>query len=134
MTSNVSVYLAGPIQHDPDPNRWREEVIGANTHNNIEFLNPLDIEQYDDESMDPADVVEPDIRAIDDCDALLVRWKDGIQTAGTPMEMIYAQGREKTVVTWYEGQLEELSPWVRYFSDDVVTKGSNAISQIQKLV
>lgn len=132
MTSEVSVYLAGPILHDPLADRWRESLIQSNNYGNMDLVNPLDVEEFDKEEVTPEDIVEADLEAIEGCDAVLVRWKNGIETAGTPMEMFFAREQGKFTVTWYQGDFEELSPWVRFFSDAFATSGREALTTINK--
>lgn len=127
-------YLAGAIQHDPNPERWRNEVIESNNINNIEFINPLDIEDADHPDTTVEDIVEGDLAAIRNSDALLVRWKKDIPKAGTPMEMVIANGWDIPVVTWYEGELDELSPWIKYFSSKIIDKGSESSKVLQTVI
>lgn len=133
MISEMRVYLAGPIQHDDNPNRWRQDIIESNNYNNLEFANPLDLEQFDKEEVRPKDIVHTDLDAIEHCDAILVRWKDDIQMAGTPMEMFFAQGAGVSVVTWYEGEMEDLSPWVKYHTNSFVSSGREALIELNRL-
>lgn len=131
--SPITCYLAGPIHHDSDPDRWRNELIGSNTKNNVELINPLDIEPPGGNAT-PEEIVKGDLEAIDRSDAILVRWKTGIETAGTPMEMMYAAGRDIPIVVWYEGIPQDLSPWVEYFADEMIDKGSEATTAVQRVV
>lgn len=131
----IRCYLAGAIQHDNDPHRWRDELIGSNNKRNIEFINPLDLVPEEEAGeAEPERIVREDLTAIDNCDTLIVRWKPEVPKAGTPMEMMYAAGREIPIVTWYEGPMEDLSPWVRYFSDEIVENGSQTTSAVQKVL
>lgn len=132
MTSEVSVYMAGPILHDPQADRWRQSLTESNNYGNMDLVNPLDIEQFDKEEVTPEDIVMADLDAIEDCEAVLVRWKGGIETAGTPMEMFFAREIGKLIVTWHDGKVKDLSPWVRFFSDGFASSGREALTAINK--
>jgi nucleoside 2-deoxyribosyltransferase len=117
-----TVYLAGPVTHDSDPDRWREEIQESNNMNIIEFNDPTNVE------VDGKLLVEEQLQRLKSCDAVLVRLKDKVPTYGTPMEMVYAQAYDIPVVVWHDGQ--ELSPWVMYHSNDEAQEGNDAVQAI----
>lgn len=114
----VSIYLAGPIQHEDDNgSSWRDDL--KETYPEIDWLDPLDkydfsnddltyiseeeIEQHDDPTfklnaqvgeendeyyVTPDDIVENDKKMIDEVDGVLVGWSE-VPSAGTPMEVMY---------------------------------------------
>lgn len=125
----MEIYLAGPIRYSEDPHTWREELSEEYDH---EFLNPLDWGDHT-ESDDPAppEVVDQDIAYLRyDADAILCRWEP-VETAGTPMELVYASEiYEIPVVVWnpYHG---DLSPWVEAHADKVVEYVEDGMSFLE---
>lgn len=116
------VYLAGPVTHDPEPHRWREDIQDSNNMNIIEFEDPTQLD------VEGKLLVQEQIARLKDCDAMLVRLKEGIPTNGTPMEMVYAQAQDIPVLIWHDGQ--ELSPWVEYHSNGTAQTGREALQII----
>jgi nucleoside 2-deoxyribosyltransferase len=130
------VYLAGPIQHtDTHGKGWREWLKAE--RDDFTWVDPL--EKYDTMAEAEAewtveDIVEDDLRMIDDADALLVHW-ELVPTAGTPMEIFYAaQICEKPAVVQTKVHESDLSPWVTYHADTVAESFDDAINALEVLL
>lgn len=146
----VKIYLAGPIQHDPnDGKTWRNAV--KQDWPLEDWEDPLDnydftMDQYihssaaedvhyeddDVEIVTNGDIVEEDKQAIDDCDSILVGWRTDVSTCGTPMEILYGWQNDKHIVVWNRGDepAEGLSPWLQYHADQIVQNREVAIDLI----
>jgi len=110
----VTVYLAGPIKHVSDDGvQWREQFVAEY---DVDVLNPLDEYNTEYESVSPSTIVNNDLAMIDKADCLIVNWKL-VPTAGTPMEIFYAN-RECDIPVYvvFDGDDEDLSPWVQHHS------------------
>lgn len=141
-SAEKTVYLAGPINGctDDEANGWRQGFIDRHNYRcwdcqrqsgqfhqaictvgegyirRVEFLDPMrrDYRGKEDESVD--EIVELDIKDIDECDVFLaycwqVSW-------GTAMEIFYAYNAGKWVIVVIpEGQ--RISPWLRYHSHQI---------------
>lgn len=129
----TKVYLAGPVQHVEDYGRgWREWIKQERAAEAIEWVDPLDV--YDTQAELEAEwseerIVEEDLELIDGCDAMLVHWQ-AVPTAGTPMEMFYAQqcrGELIPVVVQTKLHESDVSPWVEAHSSTIVETFDDAI-------
>lgn len=125
------IYLAGPINHASNPSRWRNDIEGATNTNSVEYINPLDLEVDLD---DPEDIVQTDLKAIQECNAMIIHHEPGIEHWGTPMEAFVASESDLDIhiVTWldsYDASVDELSPWLQYVTDDFVRTGREAINK-----
>lgn len=124
----MKVYLAGPIHHKENNGRdWRDIVTARSS---FEVLNPLD--QFDGkEGAKPIEIITDDLSMINEADALLVKWEQ-VPTAGTPMELFYASyWRDMPVITVFDGEGRDLSPWIQYWSTDIVSSLSEAVTVIE---
>lgn len=133
----TSIYLAGAISNAEDGDGgsgWRIEAETQHPH--VEFSNPLD--KYDlpagdvivTESEDGVprpeflhgeyitddDLVTGDKELLDGSDALLAR-EELVVSRGTPMEIHRAYTDGLPVAIWFEGDRDDLSPWMRHHSD-----------------
>lgn len=118
--------------HVEDGYDWRNELKQEYETDDIEIVNPLDTELPDgtpkreiDNDFDVVyehrnEIVKTDIGILSMCDGILVNWIDDVQMAGTPMEMMYAYTNEIETVMAYEGKIKNLSPWLHYYSHEVV--------------
>lgn len=131
----MRVYLAGPILHSHDDGTtWRNTVTDSNV--DVEWVNPLDSVDESDGVTDAEtarEIVRSDKDDIRTCDCLLVKW-EMIPTAGTPMEILFAYRHRIPVLTVWSGADEDLSPWVRYHSTEVVDSIPKALSQLEAVV
>jgi len=149
MIDATRIYLAGPIQHKEETGlkTWREVV--EEKCKDSEELNPFNplymrlpdgrfkteirdekevVHEYQEE------IVESDLREIRNCEAMMVNWEKGVETAGTPMEMIYGKQHSVDVVIVFDGDVTHLSPWLNYHSDKVVDSFDEAIEYIKNNV
>lgn len=130
-----SIYLAGPIQHVSDYGKgWREWL--KNNHDEFEWVDPMDkYDTTDDVGQEwtNSDVVEDDLRMIDESDGLLAHW-DTVPTAGTPMEIFYARrtagGPVVIQTTLHE---DDISPWVEYHADAIVETFEEAVDEFEEM-
>ncbi|EMA47623.1 hypothetical protein [Halococcus saccharolyticus] len=133
----TTIYLAGPIENAVEGDGGSGWRIEAETqHPRADFKNPLD--KYDasvddvivTESEDgiplpefargcyitDADLVAGDKELIDESDALLAR-EELVVSRGTPMEVHRAYTDGMPVAIWFEGERDDLSPWMRDHAD-----------------
>lgn len=130
MSVKTRVYLAGPINETDECVRWREDIISATNTDSVEYVNPLDLEV---DLEDPEDIVKTDLRAIRECDAMILHYEPGVETWGTPMEAFAAKSSfETTVIVWldrYDGKVEELPKWLQFVADEFERTGRNSINK-----
>ena len=140
------IYLAGAIRNaDDNEVGWRERV--KSEYSQYEYLDPLDkinvtpdeIEVVDgwsdlrkDDTIGTEEIILSDLSMIQRSGVVLVRYMDGVEHVGTPMEMVYASERyNKTIVTWFVGApIDSASPWLKYHSDEMVTSLDEAMRVI----
>lgn len=122
----MRVYLCGPIAgcSDAECKDWREAAKKALP----DTRDPMDRDYRVTAPDDPAEIVEPDKRDIDECDALLVYFPR--PSVGTAMEIIYAWERNKRVVV-VDVSGKPLSAWVRYHAEAVFTELAPAIEYLR---
>lgn len=131
MDTITTIYLAGPINHASDPHRWRNDIEGATNANNVEYINPLDLEVDLD---NPEDIVRTDLGELKRCDAMIIHHEPGVEQWGTPMEAFAASESDLDIhiITWiddYDGDKDNLSPWLHYVTDQFATTGRDAINK-----
>lgn len=119
----MKIYLAGPVQFDPDGSSvWRDDVK-AQYGEQFDFIDPLD--KYDvnaddieyghladgDNGIAASKIVESDKEMIRESDAVLIGLRDMVPMYGTPREHEYAASvLNIPVAVWY-GEGMEISPW-----------------------
>jgi nucleoside 2-deoxyribosyltransferase len=92
------VYLAGGIWGVEDPDTWRNEVT-AQLPKGWAAVNPLKIERMVPGNKNLAQrVVDADLIAIDDCDAVLALIDE--PSWGTGMEIFYSHSMAIPVIGW----------------------------------
>lgn len=110
----AQVYLTGAVSDWDDPFAWHDELIEAWPDHT--FINPYDLNDFelgDEEIYErPHEVVEPALDAVEESDALLVRWDDDAFLVGSSMEIKHANDHDIPVVIWYDGWRDNLSPWL----------------------
>lgn len=109
------VYLSGPIERSEDPRTWREEV--DEEFGNVSFFNPLDMGL--DPWEDRYELVWKQLRRIETCDFVLVNYIEGVETYGTPMEMMWAFLNNTPVITWSMIGPEHMPVYAVVFSDEI---------------
>ena len=131
--SKPAIYLGGAINDVEDPHSWRDEIKAEYPHQSVRFLDPLD--RFDATASEikivdppadgpnevtPKEIVHGDLELLSETDGLFVRWQTDCQMAGTPMEIAYCHRAYKIpIVVWFEGEIEDLSPWVRFHADTI---------------
>jgi len=122
------IYLAGPVRDVADGGSgWRDRLSSMDINESgtwreqVTFVNPLG--KYD--SSDPTkeayadwQIVSDDLSMIRSCDGMLVHIPDdGIETWGTPMEMVYASELYDIPVSLSWGGDKDVSPWAQIHSN-----------------
>jgi nucleoside 2-deoxyribosyltransferase len=109
------VYLAGPIFGctDAEAKAWRRDarrLLEARGHG---VSDPMDRDYRREEAGNEEAIVDGDLRAIAESDAVLVsaRWPSW----GTAMEIVYAHHQEIPVAAFTTKR--PLSPWLTYHAD-----------------
>lgn len=109
----MRVYLAGPIHSCTDSQAlaWRQTIKDALRDYPVEFVDPTKRDyRGQEEEMDVAQIVEPDLADIANCDLVIAHvWRE---SAGTAMEIRYAAA-ERKIPVWAFGT-KPLSPWIAY--------------------
>lgn len=117
------VYLAGPVMHAPDDGMgWRDGVKLNWDDAGIEWVDPVEELEYDEDEHAPEHVIKNDKALLDECDGVLVGLTRH-HSIGTWREVEYAvEVLDIPVVVWYqpEGTREPLnernfSPWLDVF-------------------
>lgn len=157
------VYLAGPIMHADDGGHgWRNRIIDGYP-DAFDWVNPLD--KFDggeasatvlpeelaaDYETDEGErvitdrqIVEADVAAVWDCDAILIGYPERVPTWGTPMEngLVWsrrATGQQraptKPIALWHGIPEEDLSPWLRYHTTYRTEYMNAAIEYLQTVL
>lgn len=126
------IYLGGPMQHlhKQDVVAWREALEDKyKLYDNVELINPLDqnpsehkasmIDDHEEIYFHRNEIVRSDLVALRKATGLLVNWVPDVETAGTPMEMVYAVQWSTPIALVYSGNEKMLSPWLHYHADEV---------------
>jgi nucleoside 2-deoxyribosyltransferase len=129
MAYTPRVYLAGPIQHANDNGKgWRARV--KQTYDECQWIDPLDkydATEHEYEEWTDEQIVEDDLRMIDDADGLLVHWEE-VPTCGTPMEIRYAYAND--IFTVVQHTLDDPSPWLTYHAHVEVEAFQEAVDTL----
>lgn len=107
------VYLSGPVEKADDPETWRTRMV--ENFENIEFFNP--VEMGLDPWEDRYQLVWEQLATIRNCDYLFVNYIPGVETYGTPMEMMWAFINNVPVITWSDVDPEDMPVYAVMFSD-----------------
>jgi hypothetical protein len=111
-----TIYLTGAVSSWEDPFEWHDQLIGSDDWNNVNFINPYEINEFElgDDAIyeEPEKVVEPALDSVQESDGLLVYWDDDAFLVGTAMEMKEAFDNDIPIVIWYDGWKDNLSPWL----------------------
>ena len=108
----MKVYLAGAIHGVEDPITWRQDVTYL-LPTGWEAVDPMQIELFvenEDADENARKVVEVDLAAIRECDAVLV--SIGIPSWGTAMEVFYAHSLGIPVIGWNPEE-KPFGPWLK---------------------
>jgi nucleoside 2-deoxyribosyltransferase len=107
------VYLCGPInaRSDEDCINWRNR---AKELLEYETLDPMRRDYRGKEAESVAEIVENDIKDIQECSALLVYYDQ--PSVGTSMEVLLAHQMGKPIVL-VDASDKPLSPWLMYHVD-----------------
>lgn len=143
-----TLYMAGAVANKDDNGAgWRDQL--KENIDDIEWKDPLDKYDADEISImlgggsdgvdfeeeggettvTDAEIVEGDKEMIDESDALLVYWEQGVAKAGTPMEVIYAYERDMPVAVVFDGL--KPSPWVYYHADGLFPDFDRALDHLK---
>ncbi len=110
-----TIYLCGGINglNDSQAKDWRElvkkELVG------FKFLDPMDRDYREIEGDHAKEIVENDLRDIDNSDIVLVN--AARPSWGTAMEVFYSHSKNKFVV--FFDAPEKVSPWLSYHGKNI---------------
>lgn len=145
----TTIYLAGPVAAYQDGGAsWRDEITGFFA-DDYDFRDPLakynipagDLDVVDGhsnpdnpETVGVDEVVENDLRLIDESDGLLVGYTD-VPSTGTPMEVMYARERDMPVALWVrdETDFEALPIWYRYHATALTTNVEMGLRHVEQM-
>lgn len=131
------VYLAGPIQHVGDYGKGWREWLKQEHPDAHEWVDPLDkynTMQEAEAEWTIRDIVEDDLRLIESCKAVLAHW-EAVPTAGTPMEIFYADRTvEIPVIVQTTLHESDISPWIDYHAEAIVESFDEAIDAVDHFV
>jgi nucleoside 2-deoxyribosyltransferase len=123
----MKVYLCGGINGLSDSNciDWREYAKARLLHG---ALDPMrrDYRGKEDESVN--EIVKGDLDDIERCPILLVNATR--PSWGTAMEIVYAFGLGKRIVSWVGDS--RVSPWLRYHSSSIHASLDAAIAECNR--
>lgn len=109
------LYLAGPITETDDPATWRVTVANQ-LPEPWQAVDPIKMEITGQPSWE---IVETDLHAISQCDALLALADE--PSWGTAMEIFYATHQPQIpVIAWRPKNHRPPSPWLREHSRYIV--------------
>ncbi len=123
------IYLAGPISgcNDEQKRFWREHVRGRFT-DIFDYIDPL--EGPVDDKATPYRLVERDLRAIEQADAILAHmWRESI---GTAMGLVHAKSKGKVVVVSDPNRLN--NRLLHFYADVVEHDLDRALKSLRDLL
>lgn len=144
----TTIYLAGPVAAEPDGGAaWRNE-LQEYYGDEYDFRDPLAkynvkadelaiVDGYSNpdnpETVGIDEVVENDLRLIDESDGILVGYSD-VASTGTPMEVMYARERDMPVALWVrdETDFDGLPIWYQYHSTALTTNPEMGLRHIER--
>jgi nucleoside 2-deoxyribosyltransferase len=109
----MKVYLAGSIRDARDPFTWRRNAI-QELPKGWEAIDPLELGDgiFNENKGDPQDVIDRDLKAIKESDAVLAMISQ--PSWGTGMEIFYAYSIGIPVIGWNPHPAGKLpGPWLR---------------------
>lgn len=120
-----SVYLAGPIHGDRNPNGWRLN-IESKLPSGWASVNPLACEPG---GAAPSDIIKMDYNLIRKCDAIIAFAER--PSWGTAMELAYAQLMAVPVIG-IASQWKDQSPWLIFHTTYKVKTIQEAINCLKR--
>lgn len=101
-----TIYLAGPISDGSNPYEWHETIQQHSP--DIDWINPFTLHDYDDNKVrENADkIIERDLEAVQQSDAVLLRRIANYNLAGASIEAREAFVHDIPVVIWNEADSE----------------------------
>jgi nucleoside 2-deoxyribosyltransferase len=121
------VYLAGPISgcNDDQRRHWRAEV-----HEKAKHFDIIDPTANLDPEASVYEVIERDLKCIEEADGLLVcMWKESI---GTAVGMVHARAKGKVVVVADPNRLN--NRMLEFYADAVVRTVGDAVKVLERLL
>lgn len=128
----TQIYLSGALSEADDPFAWHDEIQNSDRWDEYTFVNPYTLNDFDlgDDTIyeKPEKVVEPALSELSESDGLFVRWDDNAFLIGTTMEIKHAWENNIPVVIWYDGYMDNLSPWLDHTTRGVFENREKALS------
>jgi len=128
----TQIYLSGALSEADDPFEWHDEIQDSDRWDEYTFVNPYTLNDFDlgDDTIyeKPEKVVEPALSELSESDGLFVRWDDAAFHIGTTMEIKHAWENDIPVVIWYDGYMDNLSPWLDHTTRGVFSNRNKALS------
>lgn len=124
----VTIYLAGPVSEGPNPYDWHEKIQSVASE--IDWINPFTIHEYDDDELrdNTDDIIQRDLTAIRDADAVLLRRIDEYNLCGASMEAREAYTHDVPVVVWNDAETQ-IPLFLEGHADVVVGDMTSAIEE-----
>jgi len=130
------VYLSGALSSSGDIFAWQDSI--SDEYDDHEFVNPYTLNDFDigDKSIYeyPEKVVEPALEELEQCDGMLVHWQDSTFLVGTVMEIKHAWENDIPVMIWYEGNRDDLSPWLQHTTVADMEDRTTAINVLLSMI
>lgn len=108
-----TVYLAGAIERSDDPDSWRNELEEEFKH--VRFINPMD--SGIDPHEEPYRLVWWCFRQVQFSDYVIVNYEKGVETWGTPMELLWAWLQGVPVLLWTIEDPEDMPAFLKVMTD-----------------
>lgn len=128
--------MAGPIhgKSDAEAIDWREQAERALRKLGYNTLNPMDRDYRGREREEGIKdlIVEGDKEDILNSEIILAYVPE--PSAGTSMEIFFANMNGKFVISVVPGYPAKTSPWITYHSDEIVTSFGEAMDVLKKLL
>lgn len=128
---SYNVYLSGHIDETEKPGEWRNKVKEDWKEDpKIEFTDPVEkFPEYDDNERE---VVWWCIIQAVICDGLFVRWDNETLTVGTIVEITIAFLFHNPAVIYYEGDDNDLSPYLKLLTISIYDTEGAAMSRLKQ--
>lgn len=128
------IYLAGPLSDGDDPFDWHNSI--RQSYPSVEWINPFELNEHGSEEEARAhidEVIQKDLEAIKDADAVLVRRISDYNLCGASIEAREAYVNNIPVVVWNTAE-DEIPIFLEGHADGVYQTREDAIEAVLRLV